>query len=98
MLTFDLLMSMWRWDAIPNCPGRYRLSGAPSTLLIPDLLGFEVELHTYAVPTAKDAVIVATLSDFGIISYRRADGRYIHTLNTQAGLQRKLLSFGITTF
>jgi hypothetical protein len=96
MLTFDLLLSMWRWDAIPNCPGRYKLSGGASTLLIPDLLGFDVELRTYAVPTAKDVVIVATLSDFGIISYRRADARFIHTLNTQAGLERKLRSLGIT--
>ncbi len=95
MVTFDQLMSMWTWDAIPNCPGRYKLSGGASALLIQDLLGFDVELHTYAVSTARDSVIVATLSNFGIISYKRADGLFVHTLNTSSGLERKLLSLGI---
>ena len=95
MVTFDQLMSMWTWDAIPNCPGRYKLSGGASALLIQDLLGFDVELHTYAVPTARDTVIVATLSNFGIISYKRADGLFVHTLNTSSGLERKLLSLEI---
>ncbi len=95
MVTFDQLMSRWAWEAIPNCPGRYKLSGGPSTLLICDLVGCDVELRTYAVPAAKDTVIVAALGDFGIISYKRGDGLFVHTLNTQAGLQRKLLSLGI---
>jgi hypothetical protein len=96
VITFDQLKSIWTWHAIPNCPGRYKLSGGPSGLLIRDLLGFEVELQTYSVTTAKDTVIVAALSNFGIISYMRADGRFIHTLNTHSGLGRKLLSIGIT--
>lgn len=95
MVTFDQLMSMWTWDAIPNCPGRYKLSGGASALLVQDLLGFEVELYIYSVPTARDTVIVATLSNFGIISYKRADGLFVHTLNNSSGLERKLLSLGI---
>lgn len=95
MVTFDQLMSMWTWDAIPNCPGRYKLNGGTSALLIRDLLGFDVELETYSLPTARDTVIVAVLSDFGIISYKRADGLFVHTLNTLSGLERKLLSLGI---
>jgi len=95
MVTFDQLMSMWSWDAIPNCAGRYKLSGVASSLLIQDFLGIDFDLHTYAVPTARDTVIVATLSNFGIISYKRADGLFVHTLNTASGLERKLLSLGI---
>jgi hypothetical protein len=95
MVTFDQLMSMWTWDAIPNCPGRYKLSGGASALLVQDLFGSDVELHTYAVPTARDTVIVAKLSNFGIISYKRANGLFVHTLNTSSGLERKLISLGI---
>ncbi|QDU90949.1 hypothetical protein Pla175_43630 [Pirellulimonas nuda] len=96
MVTFDQLMAMWAWDAIPNCPGRFKLSGGPTALLVSDLVGCDVELRTYSAPPARDTIFVAVLGDFGIISYRRADGLFVHTLNTPAGLQRKLLSLGIT--
>lgn len=95
MVTFDQLLSLWTWEQIPNCPGRYRLRGGASALKVQDLLGFEVELQTFVVARARDVVVVARAADFGIISYKRSDGSYIHTLNTPSGFERKLLSLGI---
>jgi len=40
-------------------------------------------------------VIVTPLEDGGLISYRKADGRFLHTLNTREGLDRKLRQLGI---
>ena len=40
-------------------------------------------------------VVVLRFADGGLISYRKADGSYIHTLNTRDGLHRKLAQLGI---
>ena len=40
-------------------------------------------------------VVVIRFADGGLISYRKADGSYIHTLNTCDGLHRKLAQLGI---
>ena len=39
--------------------------------------------------------VVATLEEGGLISYRKSDGRFLHTLNTTAGFRRKLEQLGI---
>jgi hypothetical protein len=43
----------------------------------------------------RDTVLVARFADGGLISYLRADGTYVHTLNTCEGLERKLAQLGI---
>jgi len=60
-----------------------------------ELLGQDIEMSTFQVAAAKDTVVVADLGDGGLISYKRADGTYLHTLNTIEGFERKLLSLGI---
>jgi hypothetical protein len=45
--------------------------------------------------TARDPVIVAPFEDGGLISYRKADGMFLHTLNTREGFERKLRQLGI---
>jgi hypothetical protein len=49
----------------------------------------------HACTTAKDSVIVTPFEDGGLISYRRADGTFLHTLNTREGVERKLRQLGI---
>jgi hypothetical protein len=44
---------------------------------------------------AKDPVVVAVFVDGGLISYRKLNGTYVHTLNTRDGLERKLQQLGI---
>jgi hypothetical protein len=95
MMTFDDLMANWRWKPIRNCPGRYVMCASSAGLSPENLLGFDIELRIFQVAAARDIVVVADLSDGGLISYKRADGTYLHTLNTAEGFERKLLSLGI---
>ena len=44
---------------------------------------------------AKDPVIVTPFEDGGLIWYRKADGTFLHTLNTREGFERKLRQLGI---
>lgn len=94
-MRFDELKAKWNWRPIHNCPGRYILSGVGDSLSPEDLLGHEVILSEFRVDKAKDMVVVARLVDGGLISYRRTDGTYLHTLNTDAGFSRKLKELGI---
>lgn len=45
--------------------------------------------------TARDPVIVTPLDAGGLISYRKADGMFLHTLNSREGFERKLRQLGI---
>jgi len=47
------------------------------------------------VPGAQDEGLVAWIAGGGILSYRRSDGTYVHTLNTSEGFARKLAQLGI---
>jgi len=60
-----------------------------------ELLESDTEIAAFKVSAAKDTVLVARIHGGGLISYRRADGTYLHTLNTVAGFERKLRDLGI---
>jgi hypothetical protein len=40
-------------------------------------------------------VLVVVCEGGGLISYRKPDGSYVHTLNTKEGLNRKLDQLGL---
>ncbi len=88
-------MKAWDWKPMRNCPGRYVLRGASAEWPTENLLGREVETSEFHTDVARDTVVVAALEGGGIISYKRADGSYLHTLNTPEGFRRKLLQLGI---
>ena len=94
-MSFDELMKAWDWRPLRNCPGRYVLHGARNNLRPQDICGDEVEVNEFTVDAAKDTVLVVKLNDGGLISYRRADGSFLHTLNTLEGFRRKLAQLGI---
>ncbi len=99
-MTFDQLKARWRWAPIRDCPGRFVLAlpGRPGhgTILTPaDVAGQGLVTGTFAPAAARDAVVVARLDAGGLISYRRRDGTYVHTLNTPEGFARKLAQLGI---
>lgn len=94
-MTFDELMKAWDWKPIRNCPGRYVLRGVRSDCSPDNFLGDEVAINEFHTDAARDTVVVAALEDGGVISYKRADGSYLHTLNTPEGFSRKLLQLGI---
>ena len=45
--------------------------------------------------TARDRVVVTWLGGWGLISYARRDGTWLHTANTPDGFRRKLADLGI---
>jgi hypothetical protein len=96
-MSFDDLMSTWGWRPIRNCPGRFALDKAACNLSLSELVGGDVEVSEFHVEAAKDTVLVACLDRGGIISYKRADGSILHTLNTAEGFERKLRQLGINS-
>jgi hypothetical protein len=93
-LTFSTLFDRWAWRPIPHCPGRYVLDAGPVATPPEDIVpGTTGSVHVCA--TAKDPVIVTPLDDGGLISYRKPDGRFLHTLNTRDGFERKVRQLGI---
>ena len=95
MLTFNELMMSRSWGPIRNCPGRYVLRGARPDLSVDELLGAGHHTLRFDVETARDKILVTALDEGGVISYERANGTYLHTLNTAEGFRRKLLELGI---
>ena len=49
-----------------------------------------VHVTEHVVGAAKEPVLVGVLRDGGLISYRKPDGTYIHTLDSREGFKRKL--------
>ena len=97
-MIFDKLQQSWNWQPIRHCPGRYVLLEAKANLSLRELLGTEVEAREYKVAAARDTVVVIPLDRGGLISYKRDNGSYLHTLNTPEGFQRKLLQLGIKLY
>ena len=96
-MTFDELMNAWNWKPIRNCPGRYVLHDSRANLRPQEILGNEIEAKEYRVAGARDVVLVIELEEGGLISYRREDGSFLHTLNTHEGFRRKLAQLGISS-
>ena len=94
-MTFDELVIQRNWKPIRNCPGRFLLVGVPPDLLPEAVVGPAAELLEFHVEAARDTVVVARLDEGGLISYKRADGTYLHTLNSVEGFSRKILQLGI---
>jgi hypothetical protein len=94
-VSFDELYTTWIWRPIAHCPGRFVLVAPHRSVTVAELVGSQARHREYRVPTARDVVVVVAIDGGGIISYRRASGVYVHTLNTSDGFQRKLTQLGI---
>ena len=95
MTTFEQLASRWELRPIRNCPGRFIIHTAAPELTPRELLGTDIEIHTFNLSSARDTVLAARFEGGGLISYRHKDGKYLHTLNTDEAFARKLLDLGI---
>lgn len=94
-MTFSALYDRWAWRPIPNCPGRYVLAAGPVATPPEDIVGSANEGSEHVSAAARDPVIVTAFDDGGLISYRKPEGVFVHTLNTREGLERKLRELGI---
>jgi hypothetical protein len=89
------LLDRWQWKPIRHCPGRFVLVTTDPSMPLDCLLGSDCHAQAFMTDAAKDRVLVVPLEDGGLISYARADGRIVHTLNTAEGFVRKLTQLGI---
>ena len=92
--TYGSLLEAGKWQEIAGCPGRMVLRGGREATP-QDLLGKAVEVRVFEVEGAPDPVHVGVVRGGGLISYRKPDGQFVHTLNTPEGLARKLEQLGI---
>ncbi len=94
-MTFDELLLKWNRKPIRNCPGRFLLVNVRPELSPEAVVGPAAAILEFRVEAARDRVVVARLDEGGLISYKRADGTYLHTLNNAEGFARKTLQLGI---
>jgi hypothetical protein len=88
-MDFADLFAARKWLPIRNCPGRYALAGGCVAETPEAICGRRGQ--EFRSSAARDLVVVAAFADgAGLISYKRADGSYLHTLNTPEGFVRKL--------
>lgn len=94
-MSFDEIFASWNWKPIRGCAGRFVMRGARADLRPEDIIGCDSQTIEFEVRAAKDIVVVARLSGGGLISYKREEGSFVHTLNTSEGFARKLEQLGI---
>ena len=92
---FADVMSRWRWRAIRHCPGRFVFAGGSTRMPPSEISAPHLSTTEHIVAAAADPVLVTPFADGGLISYRKSDGTYLHTLNTREGFERKLHALGI---
>ena len=93
MPDFSSLLDSFHWKILRYCPGRYVMDG-PSRLRPQDLTS-DATVREYRIESAPDPVAVVRIDGGGLISYKKPDGSYLHTLNTTEGFERKLRQLGI---
>lgn len=94
-MNFKELFAKFPWSSIRNCPGRYALAMTAFSAA-PEQLAPGHAAREHRVAAARDPVAVVKFNGGGLISYRKPDGRYLHTLNTEEGFRRKLEQLGIS--
>ena len=94
-MRFETLFASLDWTPIPGCPGRYLLRTDRAAIPPAVLVGDDATMQQYSSPQAADPIELALLEDGAVLSYRKPDGRYVHTLNTPEGLARKLAQLGL---
>ena|SRR5436190_6039636 len=95
LVTFATIFERMAWRPIPNCPGRYALAAGAVATPPDDIVVGANGGSEHVCAAAKDPVIVTPFEDGGLISYRKAGGVFLHTLNTREGFERKLGQLGI---
>lgn len=98
LVTFQKVYEAWPWKPIPGCPGRYVLSPAAFAGPPSELCGFALAEEVIPPSGSADPAVVVRFEDGGLISYRKPDDSFVHTLNTPEGLARKLAEMASKRF
>jgi hypothetical protein len=89
----EQLLAELPWRPIRGCPGRLVLDGL-SERPVEELAGLTSPASVRTSKIAPDPVVVVQLVNGGLISYRKPDGRHLHTLATPEAFERKLRQLG----
>lgn len=96
MLWQELILR-WQGNAIRNCPGRYILKAVPTTMTPAELLGDQFKIISRRSVHARDEILIVKFADGGgLITYRRDEQSYLHTINDPSGFARKLAQLELT--
>lgn len=95
MPSLSELLERFDGQLIPHCPGRYVLRGVETTDGPQAIVGSCAAVTEHHVAKARETVVVTWLNGWGLISYARIDGTWLHTANTPDGFRRKLADLGI---
>lgn len=88
MVGFQELLTRYIWTPITGCPGRFVCHGAIDTLAMCELTGRDGQY--FRSEKCRDEVWVQAIPGGGVISYRKPDGSWVHTLCDESGFERKL--------
>jgi hypothetical protein len=95
-LTFENVFERWSWKPIRNCPGRLTLNGGISELSLAQIAGADSSVFEFSVKACVDKILVMKFDDnSGLISYRKTENSFLHTLNNAEGFSRKLRQLNI---
>ncbi len=90
-VTFEEVLARWSWKPIRNCPGRFTFGEGTSKLTATEIVGTSLPVLEFRVETVPDKVLVMKFGDGGgLISYRKDENKFLHTLNNEEGFSRKL--------
>ena len=93
-LSLEEALERFGGDPIPRCPGRFVLRLVAPTEG-PQTICPSARSTSHQVARARDTVVVTDCDGWGLISYARANGTWVHTANSGEGFERKLAELGI---
>lgn len=89
-MDFNTLKSKYIWKEIYGCPGRFILKNTDKKISIEKLLNENVKVNSLKSENAPDEVLIVRFKDGGLISYKKSDNTFIHTLNNEEGFKKKV--------
>mmetsp|Transcript_12310 Transcript_12310/g.16613 ORF Transcript_12310/g.16613 Transcript_12310/m.16613 type:complete len:194 (+) Transcript_12310:434-1015(+) len=92
--SLEALWMQFKWKPIRGCDGRFILRGLR---LRPEAISsYKNIVRLRPVSEEVDGIIATRLrGGGGLLSYEKKDGTFIHTLNTESGLCRKLTALDL---
>lgn len=84
-LSFSYIIKHFHCKEIRGCPGRYIIKDLFDGSLFENL-----HIEEFISPKACDPVVAARIEGGGLISFKKGENIYLHTLNTPAGFERKM--------
>lgn len=90
-MTFQEVFDKWDWKPIRTCPGRHIFAKGVSHLTLSEIVENDSTVFEHTTKVVPDTVLIVKLTDGGgLISYRKSETSFLHTLNDKEGFARKL--------